>query len=87
MERCGDRGRDCIEGDNISIVCFFFNKGLDHESGFFIATPRTPLSIYLKTVTMQDTSLYLPEDCNKAGHLSLSLPEDCQKAGHLSLST
>jgi len=39
MERCRDRGRDYIEGDNISIVWFFFNKGLEHESGFFIATP------------------------------------------------
>ena len=40
MEQCGDRGGDYIEGDNISIVWFFFNKGLEHESGFFIATPR-----------------------------------------------
>jgi hypothetical protein len=40
MERCRDRGGDCIEEDNISIVRFFFNKGLEHESGFFIATPR-----------------------------------------------
>ena len=39
-ERCRDRGGDYIEGDNISIVWFFFNKGLEHESGFFIATPR-----------------------------------------------
>ena len=38
MERCRDRGGDYIEGDNISIVWFFFNKGLEHESGFFIAT-------------------------------------------------
>jgi len=41
MERCRDRGGDYIEGDNISIVWFFFNKGLEHESGFFIATPRS----------------------------------------------
>ena len=41
MERCRDREGDYIEGDNISIVRFFFNKGLEHESGFFIATPRT----------------------------------------------
>ena len=41
MEQCRDRGGDYIEGDNISIVWFFFNKGLEHESGFFIATPRT----------------------------------------------
>ena len=40
MERCRDRGGDYIEGDNISIVWFFFNKALEHESGFFIATPR-----------------------------------------------
>jgi len=40
MERYRDRGGDYIEGDNISIVWFFFNKGLEHESGFFIATPR-----------------------------------------------
>ena len=40
MERCWDRGGDYIEGDNISIVWFFSNKGLEHESGFFIATPR-----------------------------------------------
>jgi len=40
MERCRDRGGDYIEGDNISIVWFVFNKGLEHESGFFIATPR-----------------------------------------------
>jgi hypothetical protein len=39
MERSRDRGGDYIEGDYISIVCFFFNKGLEHESGFFIATP------------------------------------------------
>jgi len=39
MEQCRDRGGDYIEGDNISIVWFFFNKGLEHESGFFIATP------------------------------------------------
>ena len=43
MERCRDRGGDYIEGDNISIVLFFFNKGLEHESGFFIATPRTTI--------------------------------------------
>ena len=41
MERCRDRGGDYIEGDNTSIVWFFFNKGLEHESSFFIATPRT----------------------------------------------
>jgi len=51
---------------------------------------------------MQDTSLSLPEDCHKAGHLSLSLhlmtvtmqytslclylPEDCHNAVYLSLS-
>jgi hypothetical protein len=40
MERCRDREGDYIEGDNISIVLFFFNKGLQHESGFFIAIPR-----------------------------------------------
>jgi len=40
MERCRDRGGDYIEGDNISNVWFCFNKGLEHESGFFIATPR-----------------------------------------------
>jgi len=40
MKRCRDRGGDYIEGDNISIVWFFFNKGLEHESSFFIATPR-----------------------------------------------
>jgi hypothetical protein len=42
MERCRDRGGDYIEGDKILIVLFFFNKGLEHESGFFIATPRIP---------------------------------------------
>jgi hypothetical protein len=41
MERCRDRGGDYIEGDNISNVWFFFNKGLEHECGFFIAAPRT----------------------------------------------
>ena len=45
MERCRDRGGDCIEGDNISIVWFFFNKRLEHESGLFIATPRMSYSI------------------------------------------
>jgi len=40
MERCRDRGGNYIERDNISIVWFFFNKGLEYESGFFIATPR-----------------------------------------------
>jgi hypothetical protein len=40
MERCRDRGGDYIEGDNISVVSFFFNKGLEHESGFFIAARR-----------------------------------------------
>jgi hypothetical protein len=40
MERCRDRGGDYIEGDNISIVWFFFNNGLEHESSFFIAAPR-----------------------------------------------
>ena len=45
MERCRDRGGDYIEGDNISIVWIFFNKGLQHESGFFIATPRIRLNI------------------------------------------
>jgi len=39
MERCRDRRGDYIEGDNISIFWFFFNKVLEHESGFFIATP------------------------------------------------
>ena len=41
MEWCRDRGGDYTEGDNISIVWFFFNKGLEHESGFFITIPRT----------------------------------------------
>ena len=41
MEQCRDRGGDYIERDNISIAWFFFNKGLEHEPGFFIATPRT----------------------------------------------
>ena len=40
MEQCRDRGGDYIEGDNFSIVWFFFNKGLENESGFFIATPH-----------------------------------------------
>jgi hypothetical protein len=39
MVRCRDPGGDHFEGENILIVCFFFNKGLEHESGFFIATP------------------------------------------------
>ena len=43
MERCRDRGEDYTEGDDISIVWFFFNEGLEHESGFFIATPRITL--------------------------------------------
>ena len=30
MERCRDRGGDYIEGDNISNVSFFFNKGFEH---------------------------------------------------------
>jgi len=40
MERCRDREGDYIEGDNISIVWIFFSKELEHESGFFIATPH-----------------------------------------------
>ena len=48
MERCRDRGGDYIEGDNISIVTFFFNKELEHESGFFIAT-----RIYIYKIHMQ----------------------------------
>ena len=52
MERCRDRGGDYIEGDNISIVWFFFNKGLEHESGFFIATPPVWLVIaYISVVS------------------------------------
>jgi hypothetical protein len=41
LERRRDRGGDYTEGDNISIVWFVFNKGLEHESGFFIAGPAT----------------------------------------------
>jgi len=54
MERCRDWGGDYIEGDNISIVWFFFNKGLEHESGFFIATPRIA-----KCGSMQGASNFL----------------------------
>jgi hypothetical protein len=37
MELWRGRGGDYIEGDNISIVRFFFNKELEHETVFFIA--------------------------------------------------
>jgi len=56
MERCRDRGGDYIEGDNISIVWFFFNKGLEHESGFFIATPRTN-DIHLAGITIWEWNI------------------------------
>ena len=67
MERCRDRRGDYIEGDNISIVWFFFNKGLEHESGFFIATPRIhpcnwcDVSIQVKSVLLVSFFVPVPE--------------------------
>jgi len=31
-----------LEGITFRLSDFFLNKGLEHESGFFIATPRIP---------------------------------------------
>jgi hypothetical protein len=44
--------QDYIEGDNISIVSFFFNKRLEHESGFFIARPCISSGTELTTIRL-----------------------------------
>jgi len=38
-ERCRDRGGATLKGITFRLSDFFFNKVLEHESGFFIATP------------------------------------------------
>jgi hypothetical protein len=54
-EEWRDRGGVYIEGDNISIVWFFFNKGLEHESGFLIAR----LCIYSYLELLGFSALYI----------------------------
>ena len=68
-ERCRDRGGDYTEGDNTSIVWFFFNKGLEHESGFFIATPcmsatSTNFNLWYKVLLDKHLSLFSPQTSN-----------------------
>ena len=36
-----------LKGITFRLSDFFFNKGLEHESGFFIATPCIHLSIWI----------------------------------------
>jgi len=78
MERCRDRGGDYIEGDNISIVWFFFNKGLEHESGFFIATPRiTPQPVDSRErtpVTFESEAQWAPEPVGEIRRRDKFLP-------------
>ena len=37
-----------LKGITFRLSDFFFNKGLEHESGFFIATPRIVVCCYDK---------------------------------------
>ena len=39
MERCRDREGTTLKGITFRLSDFFFNKVLEHESGFFVATP------------------------------------------------
>jgi len=47
-----------LKGITIQLSDFFFNKGLEHESGFFIATPRKHMLKPKSSITYQSTMQY-----------------------------
>ena len=60
-----------LKGITFRLSDFFFNKGLEHESGFFTATPRTKM-FYDFSDTWYNIALHLQQPLLVLGHTAAS---------------